>query len=365
MEQVDVKGVAVETFYIEAIALLKQLISTPSFSREEDRTAEIIRECLSRHHVPSEKYLNNVWSKNRYFDNSRPVVLLNSHHDTVRPNAGYSVDPFDPVEADGKLFGLGSNDAGGAVVCLLAAFLYFYDRQDLPFNLVFAATAEEEISGHQGVEILLPELPPVTCGIVGEPTLLKMAVAEKGLLVLDCVAHGVAGHAARNEGVNAIYKAITDIRWFQHFSFPRTSPYLGPVHMAVTSVQTTNTAHNVVPSECCFVVDIRVNEQYTFEELLAEIRLHVGSEITPRSTRLRPSFIDERHPLVLAGRQLGLDAYGSPTCSDRALMNFPTLKLGPGDSARSHSADEYIFTEEIRQGITVYIQLLEQLKSLL
>ncbi|HVZ97613.1 MAG TPA: M20 family metallo-hydrolase [Chitinophagaceae bacterium] len=362
MEQVKDTAKVTDKLLYDALELLKQLIATPSFSKTEDRTADIIENFLRRNQIPPGRFLNNVWAKNKYFDEGKPVILLNSHHDTVKPNAGYALDPFDPKEADGKLFGLGSNDAGGALVALIAAFVYFYGKEDLPFNLIIAATAEEEISGHNGIEILLPQLPSIACGIVGEPTSLKMAVAEKGLLVLDCIAHGMAGHAARNEGVNAIYKAITDINWFQNFSFQRASPFLGPVHMAVTSIHTKNTAHNVVPSECSFVVDIRVNELYTFEEVISEIRKHVTSEVAPRSTRLRPSFIKEEHPLVIAGKHLGLESYGSPTCSDRALMNFPTLKLGPGDSARSHSADEYIFTEEIKEGIEWYVQLLQNLK---
>ncbi len=362
MEQVNGTATVMDTLFSDALELLKRLIETPSFSKTEDRTADIIENFLGQKNIPVNRFLNNVWTINKYFDEGKPVVLLNSHHDTVKPNAGYTNDPFDPKEADGKLFGLGSNDAGGALVALIAAFVHFYDKQDLPFNLIIAATAEEEISGHNGVEILLPELPPITCGIVGEPTSLKMAVAEKGLLVLDCVAYGVAGHAARNEGVNAIYEAITDINWFQNFLFQKESPFLGPVHMAVTSIHTKNTAHNVVPSECSFVVDIRVNENYTFEEVLSEIKKNVTSEVTPRSTRLRPSFIEVNHPLVSAGKKSGLESYGSPTCSDRALMVFPTLKLGPGESARSHSADEYIFVEEIKRGIELYIKLLGNLK---
>lgn len=353
---------ALDSLYLQAVELLMQLIATPSFSKEEGRTADIIENFLRENDILPKRFLNNVWAKNKYFDDNKPAILLNSHHDTVKPNAGYTLDPFDPIEKDGKLFGLGSNDAGGSLVALIAVFVYFYDKENLPFNLIIAATAEEEISGHNGIEILLPQLPAITCGIVGEPTSLKMAVAEKGLLVLDCTAHGVAGHAARNEGVNAIYKAMKDIEWFTTFSFAKQSAFLGPVHIAVTSIHTKNTAHNVVPSECCFVVDIRVNECYTFEEVIAEIKNHVTSEVSPRSTRLRPSFIKEEHPLVIAGKKSGLESYGSPTCSDRALMNFPALKLGPGESSRSHSADEYIFTSEIKQGIELYIKLLENLK---
>ncbi len=306
-----------------------------------------------------------MWAANKYFDKKKFTVLLNSHHDTVKPNAGYTNDPFEPIEKDGKLFGLGSNDAGGPLVSLIAAFIYFYNDENLPFNLILAATAEEEISGHDGIENLLPKLPKIDCGIVGEPTLMKMAIAEKGLLVLDCTAHGVAGHAARNEGVNAVYKAMNDIQWFSTFQFEKTSAFLGPVHMAVTSISTQNKAHNIVPSECSFLVDIRVNEFYSFDDIINEVQKNITSEIKPRSTRLKASFIEENHPLVIAGNRMGLESYGSPTCSDRALMSFPALKIGPGDSARSHSADEYIFIDEIKDGIEKYILLLQNLAQIL
>jgi len=342
----------------EACGLLKQLIGIPSFSKEEDKTADAIEEFFKRKNIVANRYLNNVWAVNKYYEKSKMTVLLNSHHDTVKPNPGYTLPPFEAIERDGKLFGLGSNDAGGSIVSLIALFTYFYDTQNLPFNLLLAATAEEEISGHDGIEIQLPRLPKIDCGIVGEPTLMKMAIAEKGLVVIDCIAQGVAGHAARNEGVNAVYKAMKDIKWFSSFRFSKSSSLLGPVHMAVTSVNTQNKAHNIVPSECRFVVDIRVNECYSFEEVIAEIRNNVVCEVLPRSTRLRPSFIEEVHPLVIAGKMMGIETYGSPTCSDRALMDFPALKMGPGDSARSHMADEFIFLDEISEGIQKYIQLL-------
>jgi acetylornithine deacetylase len=353
----------VKELFEEACRLLKQLIRIPSFSKEEDKTADAIEEFLNRNNMAPRRYLNNVWAVNRYHDDKKMTVLLNSHHDTVKPNPGYTLPPFEPIEKEGKLYGLGSNDAGGPLVCLIALFTYFYDRENLPFNLLLAATAEEEISGHDGIEILLPRLPKIDCGIVGEPTLMKLAIAEKGLLVIDCLAHGVAGHAARNEGVNAVYEAMKDMEWFRSFQFPKSSSFLGPVHMAVTSVNTQNKAHNIVPSECRFVVDIRVNECYSFEEVIAAIRKQVTCEVSPRSTRLRPSFIEENHPLVMAGKMMGLETYGSPTCSDRALMDFPALKMGPGDSARSHSADEFIFLDEISEGIQKYIQLLLNLAS--
>jgi len=345
----------------EAVSLLKQLIATPSFSKEEDNSSAIIREFLEKNKVGTEQLLYNVYAKNKHFDTGKPTILLNSHHDTVKPNKGYTIDPFLPLEKEGKLFGLGSNDAGGSLVSLISTFLYFYDKQDLKYNLVLAATAEEEISGHNGIEALLPHLGKIDAGIVGEPTGMQLAVAEKGLMVLDCISIGRSGHAAREEGENAIYNAMKDIEWFSSFRFDRASDLLGPVKMSVTVIETENKAHNVVPSQCTFVVDCRVNELYTFEEVLEIIRLNVRCTVQPRSTRLRSSAIAINHPLVEAGLKSGRTYYGSPTTSDKALMNFPTLKTGPGDSARSHSADEYIYVDEIKEGIELYIQLLNQL----
>ncbi|MEO6220151.1 MAG: M20 family metallo-hydrolase [Ginsengibacter sp.] len=357
----EIMPVLSEKIFSDAINLLKQLISTPSFSKEENRTADVIEKFLIERKVNVKRDLNNVWAVNKYFDDNKFTILLNSHHDTVKPNAGYTLDPFASLENEGKLFGLGSNDAGGALVSLISIFVHFYPIKNLPFNLVIAATAEEEISGHNGIEYLLPFLPNIDCGIVGEPTLMKMAVAEKGLFVLDCNAKGMAGHAARNEGINAIYIAMKDIAWFNNYEFDKTSQLLGPVHMAVTSIETANKAHNIIPSNCSFMVDIRVNELYSFEEILSRINENIKSDVKPRSTRLRPTFIENNHPLVEAGNVLQLESYGSPTCSDKALMPFPALKIGPGDSARSHMADEYIFINEIKDGITKYYKLLNNL----
>lgn len=342
----------------EAIHLMKELIAIPSFSREEDNTATCLENFLRKQNIMPNRFLNNVWATNKNFDKNKVTLLLNSHHDTVKPNAKYTVNPFEAIEREEKLFGLGSNDAGGALVSLLATYIYFYEA-DLPFNIIFAATGEEEISGKDGVESLLKRLPHIDCAIVGEPTQMKMAVAEKGLIVLDCAAHGVAGHAARNEGVNAIYLAMEDIQWLRSFEFPKISDLLGPVHIAVTSIVTENKSHNVVPSECTFVVDIRVNELYSLEEVISLIKDNIRSTIRPRSIRLRSSFIEKDHPLVIAGTRLGIPSYGSPTCSDMALMDFPSLKIGPGDSARSHTADEFIYIDEIADGIRTYIHLLE------
>jgi acetylornithine deacetylase len=303
--------------------------------------------------------LNNVWYTNKFFDENKPTILLNSHHDTVKPNKQYTRNPFEPTIEDEKLFGLGSNDAGGCLVSLIAAFIHFYHEENLKHNLVLAATAEEEISGKNGVELLLPQLPKINCAIVGEPTLMNMAVAEKGLLVLDCTAHGKAGHAAREEGDNAIYKAIKDIEWLKNYSFDKVSGLLGPNKISVTIINA-GSQHNVVPSECKFTVDIRVNELYDFDEVLSVIKQNIQSEIAPRSLRLRSTNIELNHPLVKAGIELGKTYYGSPTTSDKALMPFPALKMGPGDSARSHTADEFIFVDEIKQGIELYIQLLNK-----
>ena len=344
-----------------AIGLLKQLIATPSFSKEEDNSSALLKTFLETNGVKTEQLLYNIWAKNKHFDETKPTILLNSHHDTVKPNKGYTLDPFAAIEKDGKLFGLGSNDAGGSLVSLIATFLYFYDKENLKYNIILAATAEEEISGHNGIEVLLPQLGKIDFAIVGEPTQMQMAVAEKGLMVLDCTANGKAGHAAREEGENSIYKAITDIEWFNSYKFDKVSDLLGPVKMSVTVIETDNKAHNVVPAQCKFVVDCRVNELYTFEEMLDIIKSNVQSEINPRSTRLRSSSIALNHPIVEAGLKTGRSYYGSPTTSDKALMNFPALKIGPGDSARSHTADEYIYIDEIKNGIELYIQLLNQL----
>jgi acetylornithine deacetylase len=354
----------------ESIDLLKQLIATPSFSKEEHNAARAVSYFFRRKGITHYRFLNNVWAYNTYFDPLKPTILLNSHIDTVKPNPGYTKDPFTPVVEDGKLFGLGSNDAGGPLVSLIGTFLNFYDRADLRYNVIIAATAEEEISGANGVEALLVNEQfnypfhgkgKIDCAIVGEPTQMQMAVAERGLMVLDCKAHGQAGHAARNEGDNAIYRAMKDIQWFSAYQFDKVSELIGPIKMSVTSIQTENKAHNVVPSECSFIVDTRVNELYSFEDILETIRANVESEVTPRSTRLRSTAIALDHPLVVAGLSLGRTYYGSPTTSDKALMPFPALKMGPGDSARSHTADEFIYIDEIKEGIQLYIQLLNQL----
>jgi acetylornithine deacetylase/succinyl-diaminopimelate desuccinylase-like protein len=345
-----------------ALGLLQQLISIPSFSKEEEKTANLLMGFFKHHGMDATRKGNNVWAKNKFFDPVKPTILLNSHHDTVKPNPGYTRDPFWADVEDGKLYGLGSNDAGGPLVCLIMTFFYFYNEQHLKYNLVMAATAEEEISGTNGIELIWNDLPNIGFAIVGEPTLNDMAIAEKGLLVLDCVAKGKAGHAAREEGVNAIYQSLKDIEWFRTYEFPKVSDALGKVKMSVTVIHA-GQAHNQVPAECKFTVDIRVTDAYTLEEVLDIVNHHVSCEVMPRSLRLRSSGVSEDHPLAMAGKSLGKKLYGSPTTSDQALIPVPSIKMGPGDSARSHSADEFIYVHEIEEGIHSYISLLEKILS--
>lgn len=340
-----------------SIQLLQQLIQTPSLSREEDQTAELIKRFFQEHNIPCHRQGNNIWAFNQFFSQQKPTILLNSHHDTVKPNQGWKRDPFKANLEGDMLYGLGSNDAGGPLVSLLAAFVHFYGKKDWPFNLVMAATAEEEISGANGIASILDQLGKIDVAIVGEPTSLDMAVAEKGLMVIDGEAKGKSGHAAREEGVNAIYIALQDIDWIRHYQFEKVSPLLGPVKTSVTQINA-GYQHNVVPDSCKFVIDLRSNECYSNEELFGILQDHVQSELKARSFRLNSSGISLDHPLVKAGVEMGMSTYGSPTLSDQALIPFPSIKLGPGDSARSHTADEYIRLSEIKKGIEVYIGLL-------
>ena len=343
----------------DAIVLLKQLIATQSFSREENLTGDVLEEFFRERSIPFLRKINNLWARNKHFNKDLPTVLLNSHHDTVKPNPSWTLNPFEPLVKDGKLFGLGSNDAGGCLVSLLATFYYFYNRSDLKFNVLFVASAEEEISGKNGLELLLKEndLPEISFAIVGEPTEMHLAIAEKGLMVVDCTAHGVAGHAAREEGENAIYKAIKDINWIQHYEFPKVSPVLGKMKMSVTMINA-GKQHNVVPDSCNFTIDCRVTEQYTLEETLATIQQNIESQVDARSIRLKPSSIPMEHPIVQAGIEIGRNTYGSPTTSDQAVLDCQSLKMGPGHSGRSHTADEFIYLSEIEEGIDLYIKML-------
>ncbi len=343
------------------IELLKLLISTPSFSKEEKKAAKIMRDFFKSEKIPFKTKQNNTWAFNRHFSEGKPTLLLNSHIDTVRPAKGYTLDPFTPVEKGDKLFGLGSNDAGGPLVSLLATFIHFFEHEDLPFNIIFAATAEEEISGRQGLEIVLHEIAPVEFAIVGEPTQMELAIAEKGLLVLDCYANGKSGHAARNEGENALYKALDDINKLRNYKFEQVSEVLGEVKVSVTQIEA-GTQHNVVPDVCHFVVDVRTNEHYPNKAALEIIDELIDSEVRPRSLRLNSSGINEIHPFAKRVINMGIRIYGSPTTSDQAIMPFPSVKMGPGDSARSHTADEYIHKSEIFAGINRYIEILEGLK---
>lgn len=346
--------------YYEAIDLLKGMISRPSFSREETAVADYLQKCWSDagHHLFRKG--NNLWIIAPGFDFAKPTLLLNSHIDTVKPAAGWQKDPFLPEETeDDRLYGLGSNDAGASVVSLYEAFTILSAKAQ-PYNLIFLASCEEEVSGKNGIESVLPELPPIRFAVVGEPTGMRPAIAEKGLMVLDCVATGKAGHAARDEGVNAIYKAIEDINWFSTYQFPEKSDLLGPVKMTVTIIKA-GTQHNVVPDRCEFTVDIRSNEFYSNERLFELIKEQVGCEIKARSFRLNSSRTEPEHPFVQRCLMLGKEPFGSPTLSDQALMRFPSVKIGPGDSARSHSADEFIYGPEIRDAITTYVRLLDGL----
>ncbi|HLW19772.1 MAG TPA: M20 family metallo-hydrolase [Cyclobacteriaceae bacterium] len=340
----------------EAVSLLKKLIEAPSLSKEEEATATIIADYLDSKNIPVSRQGNNVWATNRYFDPQLSTILLNSHHDTVKPNRGYTKDPYRAIVEDGKLYGLGSNDAGGCLVSLISAFIYFYDKE-IPYNLILAASAEEEISGKGGIELLLPKFPQLHLAIVGEPTLLQLAVAEKGLLVIDAEVKGKAGHAAREEGENAIYKALDDLVLIKNYRFKKKSEYLGENKVTATILQA-GSQHNVVPDLCSYTLDVRVTDAYTLEEALEELKQVLQAELKPRSLRLNSSTIDPDHRILEVGRQMGLAFYGSPTLSDQALIPYPSVKIGPGDSARSHTADEFIYLKEIEQGVEFYIDLL-------
>jgi len=345
----------------EYIQLLKLLISVPSLSRNEQDAALLIRQFLDHSGVKFDLKANNTWVRNLHWKEGLPVILLNSHIDTVKPAGGYTRDPFLPDLENGVLYGLGSNDAGGALVTLLAVFMYFNRLENLPFNLIYAATAEEEISGTNGLESILAELGPLNLAIVGEPTQMKMAIAEKGLMVLDCTAHGKSGHAAREEGENALYKAIDDIEKIRNYRFEKTSSVLGTVKLSVTMINA-GTQHNVVPDKCSFVVDVRTNEFYCNQDAFTIIDKLLVSDVNPRSFRLNSSGISVEHSIVQRGISLGLSYYGSPTTSDQAVIPYPSIKIGPGNSARSHTSDEYILISELEEGFRIYVELLSGLQ---
>ena len=343
----------------EAITLLSSLISIPSVSREEEKAADFLQTYIEECGIMTGRSGNNIWCISPMFDIRKPTILLNSHIDTVKPVNGWRKQPFTAKMDNGKLYGLGSNDAGASVVSLFQTYRYL-SATEQAYNLIFLASCEEEVSGKNGIESVLPQLPPIALGVVGEPTEMHPAIAEKGLMVLDVTAHGKAGHAARDEGENAIYKALEDIQWFRNYRFPKESPLLGPVKMSVTQVNA-GTQHNVVPDICTFVVDIRSNECYSNEELFQEICSHIQSEAKARSFRLNSSHIDAEHPFVKRAVELGRTPFGSPTLSDQALMRFPSVKIGPGKSSRSHTADEYIRVSEIEEAIGMYIKILDGL----
>jgi len=354
----------IDTLIREAIDLLQALIRVPSFSGEENESSRIIDQYLQKYDIQTHKKGNNVWARNAYFHSGLPTLLLNSHLDTVRPNKGWTRDPFEPMVEDGTLYGLGSNDAGGPLVSLIATFLFYYDNEDLPYNLVLAATAEEETSGPNGISSILPDLPPLDLAIVGEPSGMTITVAERGHIVLEVTARGRSGHAARDEGINAINKALEDIRWFQTYEFPRESDLLGAVKMSITMIQGGIQA-NVIPDTCTFVVDIRVPDVYTNEEILEVIREHVVGEVREVSRSLKSSRLPDDHPLIHAARGTGLEFTASPTSSDQGLLDVASIKIGPGESERSHTADEFIRLSEIDRGIREFIRLLEHLDTLL
>jgi acetylornithine deacetylase len=351
---------SIEKLTENAISLLKKLIETQSFSEEEENTALLIEGWFIEYQISFKRTKNNIWATNKYFDESKPTLLLNSHHDTVRPNSKYTNDPFEAFVKDGKLFGLGSNDAGGCLVSLMATFTKFYDVENLKYNLVIVASAEEENSGQNGLNSMLPIIPHIDVAIVGEPTLMNLAVAEKGLVVFDAVIDGTPSHAAHPNDNNSIYNTIEVLQWFKDFKFDKSSDALGDVKMTVTQINA-GSQHNVVPGHVDLVIDVRVNDAYSNQEIATILQEQSPcSKITPRSLRLNSSSISLNHNLVKAGIAMGRETYGSPTLSDQSALSCQSLKLGPGDSTRSHSANEFIYLAEIQEGIQIYVELLNK-----
>ena len=346
-----------EQYVSDAVQLLKKLIATPSVSRNEKDAADIMEQTIRSYDFEPQREANNLWIIDPHYDESRPTLLLNAHIDTVKPVASWSREPFSPDVEDGVLYGLGSNDCGGGLCSLLQIFRMLTEKPQ-NYNLIYLASAEEEVSGKDGITRALPLLPHIDLAIVGEPTGMNPAVAEKGLMVLDVIAHGKSGHAARNEGVNAIYEALDDMRWIRDYKFEKVSEFLGPTKMTLTVVNA-GTQHNVIPDKCTMLVDIRTNEFYDNEEVYEFIRQHLKSEVKAHSFRLKSSRIDPEHPLIRKCVAMGMKPFGSPTLSDQALMHFPSFKLGPGESSRSHSANEFIRISEIRDAIAKYETLLD------
>ena len=349
----------IEALTQEAVGLLERMVSLPSVSREEKEVADLLENFMKERGKTPHRTGHNLWCISPFYRTGRPTLLLNAHIDTVKPAASWTRDPFRPTREGERIYGLGTNDDGASVVALWQAFCTLSGKEQ-PYNLIFLASCEEEVSGKDGIESVLPGLPPVSFAIVGEPTEMQPAIAEKGLMVLDVTATGKAGHAARNEGDNAIYKVLDDIAWFRDYRFEKESPLLGPVKMSVTVINA-GTQHNVIPDKCSFVVDIRSNELYSNEELFVEIKKHISCDAKARSYRLNSSQIDEKHPFVQKAVKLGRVPFGSPTLSDQALMSFPSVKIGPGRSSRSHTAEEYIMLKEIEEAVGIYLELLDGL----
>ena len=344
----------------ESIELLKDLISIESYSFNENKTAERIEKWFQFYEIKYSRVKNNVFAKNKYFDDSKPTILLNSHHDTVKPNDGYTYNPFESKVKDGKLYGLGSNDAGGALVSLISVFTYFHNKKNLKYNLIILASAEEECSGNHGISYVIPKLPDISFGIIGEPTLMKMAVAEKGLVVFDLKINGTSSHAAHENNDNPILKSVEVLNWIKELKFEKKSNFLGDTKATVTQINAGN-QHNVVPSKVDIVMDVRINDKYNNNEIFEILKKQAPCKIIPRSLNLNSSSISLNHPVVKAGEKLKIPKYGSPTLSDQSKVSFPTIKIGPGDSKRSHIANEYIFVDEIKNAIPIYIKLIQEI----
>jgi acetylornithine deacetylase len=342
----------------DAVELLSELISTPSVSRDEKAAADVLQRKIKEWRLPCKRIGNNLIVAKR-LSKKKPTMLLNAHIDTVKPVETWTRDPFVPTIEDGKLYGLGANDCGGGLVSLLQVYRILSEEKDIPYNIIYVASCEEEVSGQNGFSAVLPELPPIDVAIVGEPTGMNPAIAEKGLMVIDGVAHGKSGHAARNEGVNAINEVLDDLQWLRDYQFRKVSPFLGETRATVTVVHA-GTQHNVIPDKVEFVIDVRTNEYYQNEFVFAFLQKHMKSELKARSFRLHSSFFPEEHPLIKRCKRMRMKPYGSPTLSDQALMPFPSFKLGPGESSRSHTADEYIEIDEIHNAIKTYVKLIRK-----